>query len=244
MKPLLCRVPGCTYMRPCARDADLQRHIMSRHKSEGRHDCNKCTRSFYRKDKFKLHVATTHGQHPCPWTHCPRSGQNGLSSEESFQKHIEKDHGDWECHMRSCGSSTLTSRFGSQSLLRHIRHDHNVPLHVAKEVGDRLESEKRQILKDTDISGLATDYRDCKHCQMCSRWRWESWTDISNLVYMFSLLEWLSISESWSCKLSCSLTLTNVLTMNSSFPSFISRPISVRFTTKVTKLASEREVPE
>ncbi|KAE8383156.1 hypothetical protein BDV26DRAFT_252219 [Aspergillus bertholletiae] len=60
--PLTCRWDGCTYRRLFNREADLVRHVKTKHISPRCHKCtvNACTKSFNRGDNLRDHMVRMH----------------------------------------------------------------------------------------------------------------------------------------------------------------------------------------
>ncbi|THC87030.1 hypothetical protein EYZ11_013524 [Aspergillus tanneri] len=59
---LRCRWDGCTYRRHFNREADLVRHVKTKHISPRCHKCavKSCTKSFNREDNLRHHMARVH----------------------------------------------------------------------------------------------------------------------------------------------------------------------------------------
>jgi len=162
--PLCCTVAGCKHQRPFERQADLERHVASRHTDQRKYKCPypRCrhTRTFSRKDKLKQHERTYHGQFACQLNHCIY----GFLSKEKLQNHDSRswEHGGHECHLGSCGR-TEASRFCRYTTLRwHLEDDHMIPSEAASQAIKKLKYP--DTLTSAHFPDGFSDFRDCEGC--------------------------------------------------------------------------------
>jgi hypothetical protein len=162
--PLCCTTKGCDHERPFERQADLERHVASRHSTERKYKCAypRCGHrvGFSRKDKLKQHERTFHGQFSCQLNHCIY----GFPSEELLRKHKTRwpDHDNYECGLGSCGS-TSTSRFAWRDLNWHLEHDHLIPSEATRQAFGKGGYRKHPLTLAHFPDGFS-DFQDCKAC--------------------------------------------------------------------------------
>lgn len=162
--PLCCTVTHCEHKRPFERQANLERHVASKHSAERKYKCHypKCfyTRGFSRKDKLKQHERTSHGPFKCQKNHCIY----GFLSEDISWKHTFRwSHGEgYECDLGSCGRTSF-SDFSSGNLKLHLEHDHRVPSEAAQEAFNNLEWPNKTLGAAQFPRGFS-DFQDCKGC--------------------------------------------------------------------------------
>jgi hypothetical protein len=164
--PLCCTATGCAHKRPFERQADLERHVASKHTNERKYKCRypQCRYSswFSRKDKLKLHETTYHGQFACQFSHCIY----GYPSAENLQRHLsaQVNHGDYECGLGSCGR-TSTSHFHKYDIHQHLQHDHKIPHEVSWQAIDKLPYGKlNKTLTSAHFPDGRSDFQDCESC--------------------------------------------------------------------------------
>jgi hypothetical protein len=162
--PLHCTATGCEHKRPFERQADLERHVASKHTKERKYKCPypRCSysSSFSRKDKLKLHERTYHGQFACQLNHCTY----GFLSEEKVRKHQTgwSIHGRLECGLGSCGR-TSTSCFWWVSLRDHLIYDHKISYEVANRAWAKVNYPKDTLTSAHFPDGFS-DFQDCEGC--------------------------------------------------------------------------------
>lgn len=161
--PLLCTVAGCKHERPFEREADLQRHVESKHTGDLKYKCrfSQChRRGFARKDKLKLHEKTFHDQFACPYNHCTEGG----GTEQGLQRHCSVYHRESECGLGSCGQ-TSKSRFMSWRLIYHLQEDHKLSYEVASKAvyypGPVAIKGKVTL---ADFADGIPEFQDCESC--------------------------------------------------------------------------------
>lgn len=162
--PLCCTMRGCDHKRPFGRQADLERHVASRHTVTRNYKCPHPTcqhiSTFARKDKLKHHEKTYHGQCPCKNNHCPY----GFVSTEMAERHGSGWvwHYFYECGLGSCGH-TSSSRFNRCGLKLHLIHDHLVSSEVIEQALKKMGYSYNGATLTYFPDGFS-DYQDCKGC--------------------------------------------------------------------------------
>lgn len=162
--PLCCTTKGCDHERPFERQADLERHVASRHSTERKYKCAypRCSHrfGFSRKDKLKQHERTFHGQFLCQLNHCIY----GFPSEELLRKHkaLWSCHNGYECGLGSCGR-TSASRLPWWYLTSHLEYDHLISSEAAQKAMGKMKYSK-DILTLTHFPDGFSDFQDCKGC--------------------------------------------------------------------------------
>jgi hypothetical protein len=99
--PLVCTVSGCPYRKPFRSNYDLKRHMLTAHSSENSSQfllcpypkCDRDPKTFVRKDKWLIHIATCHEGTECPINHCKAGRIHDISTHEDLMKHIREEHG-------------------------------------------------------------------------------------------------------------------------------------------------------
>ena len=162
--PLCCTTKGCDHDRPFERQADLERHVASRHSTERKYKCAypRCDHrsGFSRKDKLKQHERTFHGQISCQLNHCIY----GFPSKELLRKHEIHwpYHGYYECRLGSCGR-TSASHFLGRYLTLHLEYDHLISSEATQKAIGKM-THRENILTLALLPNGFSDFQDCKGC--------------------------------------------------------------------------------
>ncbi|KUJ10281.1 uncharacterized protein LY89DRAFT_256627 [Mollisia scopiformis] len=125
--PLTCTASGCSYRKPFRSNYDLKRHMLTAHSGDSNCQflrcpypkCDRGPRTFVRKDKWLIHIRTSHDGTECPINHCKAGKRDGLLTHDDLVKHIRHEHGKFECAIGACDSQ-LPSRFIESELLKHL----------------------------------------------------------------------------------------------------------------------------
>lgn len=163
--PLCCTTKGCDHDRPFERQADLERHVASRHSTERKYKCAhpRCDgrTGFSRKDKVKQHERTFHGQFACQFNHCIY----GFRSEKLLRNHKMRWYGhynNYECKLGSCGR-TSASNFIWQNLSWHLEDDHLISSESSQQAMGKLKYPEK-ILTLAHFPDGFSEFQDCKSC--------------------------------------------------------------------------------
>jgi hypothetical protein len=157
--PLVCNVPGCSYVKPFTKRCDLNRHKSTVHGDAGQVECpiQGCdTRA--RKDKLQEHMRKYHDRLRCPYNHCTTTVVEG--QEET---HVRESHGPYECGLGACEGKSQ-SRFLLNSLKGHARKQHGVDWWTTRWVDSDLEAVQDKTLRAYMYPGRRSETKDCMDC--------------------------------------------------------------------------------
>lgn len=165
-EPLLCTVLGCTHKRPFGKQADLNRHVTSKHETTISFFCDdeSCPAhidGFKRKDKLLKHLREDHPQVQCTQTHC-----SATVADFQQQSHMEEAHGPFECALGRCRSSP-PSNFTRAQLERHLKDHHKMSYDCIVGIKLRMQSSDLDVRSDhLLISPGKADRMKCSVCEI------------------------------------------------------------------------------